>query len=109
MSTFTANKLACLHCPRAKCAGACVCHDGKPIETHAAAGDCPDGLFTQAAGPVELWGDRIARLAVRLSADRLAKLLAKLTGCDCGCPRRRRGLNELHRRLLRRRHSRKGS
>lgn len=103
MSTSEANKLVCLHCPLASCAGACVCHDGKPIEAHALAGDCPDGLFTQGAGPVELLGDRIARLAGRLGVDRAAKLLARLTGRDCGCSTRRRRLNDQHRRRLRQR------
>jgi hypothetical protein len=43
----------CRACPLARCRGACACTvSGRPIEAHAAAGECPRGWF--AAPPAGL-------------------------------------------------------
>jgi hypothetical protein len=101
----------CHRCPQrqAQCAGPCACKlDGRDIIDHAEKGDCPAGLFAPGGGPIELLGDRLARLAKVSGAAAVARWWSKLTGQPCGCDSRRHRLNDLHRRL-KLRLSRKGT
>lgn len=106
----------CQQCPRRQpvCDGDCDClEDSKGIISHAQSLGCPLGYFesrlspnvpsdspdadlqSAITAPPELLGDKIAVLAEKWGADKLAAAYERMTGLPCGCAGRRELLNRL--------------
>ena len=90
------NLSTCHACPRRQdgCRGTCACLiDGRDITEHAEAGDCP--LRKHAVPPARGLGDSVARAITALGADRISKVIERVTGRRCGCKGRQAKLTEL--------------
>lgn len=51
----------------------------------------------------ELLGDKVEKTLKRIGADKIARKVEKITKRPCGCQKRKKALNDLHRRFKQRR------
>ena len=50
----------------------------------------------------ELFGDKLERRLKQVGADKVVEKVEKITGKPCGCAKRKKFLNDVHRKIIKR-------